>query len=77
LRVLVASGLFDLATPYSATCWTLDQLDLAPAQRGRLRHHTYGAGHMMYSRQADLEALKADLVAWLEQVPAGVAPTGA
>jgi hypothetical protein len=32
---------------------------------------------MMYSRQADLEALKADLVAWLEQVPAGVAPTGA
>jgi carboxypeptidase C (cathepsin A) len=77
LRVLVASGLFDLATPYSATCWTLDQLDLAPAQRTQLRHHTYGAGHMMYSRQADLEALKADLVAWLEQVPAGVAPTGA
>jgi carboxypeptidase C (cathepsin A) len=69
LRVMVASGLYDLATPYSATTWTLDQLDLAPAQRAQLRHHTYGAGHMMYSRQADLEALKTDLVAWLADVP--------
>lgn len=69
LKVLVASGLYDLATPYSATTWTLDQLDLAPAQQAQLRHRIYGAGHMMYSRQADLEALKTDLVDWLAEVP--------
>jgi carboxypeptidase C (cathepsin A) len=65
LRVFVASGLYDLGTPYSATDWSLAQLDIPPALHGRITHHTYGAGHMMYTRQADLTALKNDLARWL------------
>ncbi|MFZ2986560.1 S10 family peptidase [Ideonella sp.] len=69
LRVLVASGVYDLATPVSATDWMLDQLDLQPAQRSQLRHCRYGAGHMMYSRQADLLQMHQDLGDWLAVLP--------
>jgi carboxypeptidase C (cathepsin A) len=65
LRVFVASGRYDLGTPYSASDWSLAQLDAPPDVLKRLEHHYYDAGHMMYSRQADLEKLKADLAAWL------------
>jgi carboxypeptidase C (cathepsin A) len=65
LRLFVASGLYDLATPVSATEWSLAQLDLPPALRARITHHHYQAGHMMYTREADLARMKADLAAWL------------
>ena len=65
LRVLVASGHYDLGTPYSASNWSLAQLDAPPELLQRVEHHYYDAGHMMYTREADLMKLKADLVAWL------------
>ncbi len=65
LRVLVASGHYDLGTPYSATDWSLAQLDVPPEVLARVSHHYYGAGHMMYTREADMRKLKGDLAAWL------------
>ena len=65
LRVLVASGHYDLGTPYSATDWSLAQLDVPPEVMARVEHHYYDAGHMMYTREADLHKLKGDLAAWL------------
>ena len=65
LKVLVASGRYDLGTPYSASNWSLAQLDAPPDVLARIEHHYYDAGHMMYTREADLVKLKADLVAWL------------
>jgi carboxypeptidase C (cathepsin A) len=65
LRVLVASGHYDLGTPYSATDWSLAQLDAPPEVLARITHRYYDAGHMMYTRQADLAQLKADLSEWL------------
>jgi carboxypeptidase C (cathepsin A) len=65
LKLLVASGRYDLGTPYSATDWSLAQLDLPAAVRQRITHRYYDAGHMMYTRDADLRQLKADLMAWL------------
>jgi carboxypeptidase C (cathepsin A) len=65
LKVLVASGRYDLGTPYSATDWSLAQLDVPADVRTRVTHHYYDAGHMMYTRQADLEALHHDLTLWL------------
>ena len=65
LKVLVASGRYDLGTPYSATDWSLAQLDIPADVRTRLTHRYYDAGHMMYTREADLRQLKADLAAWL------------
>jgi carboxypeptidase C (cathepsin A) len=64
LRVLVASGHYDLGTPYSATDYSLAQLDIPDTVRQRITHHYYDAGHMMYTREADLRKLRADLAAW-------------
>lgn len=65
LRVFVASGLYDLATPYLATRYTLDHLSLDEAQRGNVRLAEYEAGHMMYIHAPSLARLKADLAAFL------------
>jgi carboxypeptidase C (cathepsin A) len=65
LRVFVASGHFDLGTPSTASDWSLAQLDITPELRQRITHRYYDAGHMMYTRQADLAQLNADLVDWL------------
>jgi carboxypeptidase C (cathepsin A) len=65
LRVLVASGRYDLGTPYSATDWSLAQLDAPPEVLDRVTHRYYDAGHMMYTRSVDLKQLKDDLAGWI------------
>ncbi len=65
LRVLVASGRYDLGTPYSASDWSLAQLDAPAEVLARVEHHYYDAGHMMYTREHDLVKLERDLAAWL------------
>lgn len=65
MKVLVASGRYDLGTPYSATDWSLAQLDAPVEVLQRIVHRYYDAGHMMYTRGADLAQLKNDLADWL------------
>jgi carboxypeptidase C (cathepsin A) len=65
LKVLVASGHYDLGTPYSASNWSLAQLDAPPEVLARIEHHYYDAGHMMYTREEDMTQLKADVATWL------------
>jgi len=67
LRVFVASGRYDLGTPYSATDWSLAQLDAPPEVLTRIEHRYYEAGHMMYTREPDLIQLKRDLAAWMQR----------
>ena len=67
LRVLVASGHFDLGTPSTASDWSLAQLDIPADVRARITHQYYDAGHMMYTRDEDLAKLKKDLAAWLDE----------
>jgi carboxypeptidase C (cathepsin A) len=65
LKVLAASGRYDLGTPYSASDWSLAQLNVPASVMARVQHRYYDAGHMMYTRQADLVQLKADVAAWM------------
>jgi carboxypeptidase C (cathepsin A) len=60
LKVLIASGYYDLATPYAATEYTFAHMDLAPAFRENIRFEEYEAGHMMYVNPASLAKLKKD-----------------
>ncbi|MFC4640162.1 S10 family peptidase [Deinococcus hohokamensis] len=66
LKVLVASGYFDFATPYHATRHTLDHLQLDPSLRGNLSETFYEAGHMMYVALPSLEQQAVDLTAFIE-----------
>ncbi|MGH7735740.1 MAG: S10 family peptidase, partial [Gemmatimonadales bacterium] len=66
LRVLVASGHFDLGTPSTASDWSLAQLDIPADVRQRVTHRYYDAGHMMYVYEPALTKLKANVAAFIE-----------
>jgi carboxypeptidase C (cathepsin A) len=57
MKLLVAHGLFDLATPYFGTRIVLDQL---PAYAGpdRVRFVVYPGGHMFYAREGARKAFR-------------------
>ena len=70
LRVHVANGYYDLATPYFATEHTFRHLALDPALRANLSMSYYEAGHMMYVQRRSLLALRENLAAFLGQASA-------
>jgi len=61
LKVFVANGYFDLATPFGGSEYTFDHLGLDPALRGNVQFGYYESGHMIYLSVPALKALKADL----------------
>jgi carboxypeptidase C (cathepsin A) len=65
MRVLVASGYYDLATPYAASEYTLSHMRLDPALRKNIHVEEYEAGHMMYVHEPSLKKLKVDLAGFL------------
>jgi len=65
LKVFVACGYYDLATPYFAAKYTIDHMELDPALRGNITVRCYEAGHMMYIHKPSLVALKQDLAAFV------------
>lgn len=65
LKVYVANGYFDLATPYLATRYTFKHLDLDRSLLGNIRMGYFEAGHMMYIHIPSLVKLRADLVDFL------------
>lgn len=68
LRVFVANGYYDLATPYLATRYTFNHLDLDVSLRGNIHMKHYEAGHMMYVHDPSLAQLKADLDTFMANV---------
>jgi carboxypeptidase C (cathepsin A) len=67
MRVLIASGYYDLATPYRAVEHTLAGLTLDPSLRKNISIEKYESGHMMYVHAPSLEKLKRDGVALIER----------
>ncbi len=67
MRVFVASGYHDLATPYYATEYTMNHLMVRPELRGNIEIHEYAAGHMMYASMPELQKLKRDLDGFYER----------
>ena len=66
MKLFVASGYYDLATPYFATDYTVAHLGLEPEERGRITTREYAAGHMMYIHTGELAKLKKDAAAFVE-----------
>jgi len=67
LKVFVANGYYDLATPYFATEYTFNHLGLDPELQPNLSMGYYEAGHMMYVHLPSLAKLKADLAAFIRR----------
>jgi carboxypeptidase C (cathepsin A) len=66
LKVFVANGHYDLATPYLATRYTFDHIGLPPDLRSNVSMGYYEAGHMMYLNTPSRVALKADLAHFIQ-----------
>jgi carboxypeptidase C (cathepsin A) len=65
MKVFVASGYYDMATPYFATEYTLSNMNLEPVLRQNVTQKYYEAGHMMYIEKTSLAKLKSDIVAFI------------
>jgi carboxypeptidase C (cathepsin A) len=66
LRVFVANGYYDLATPYFATEYTFNHLELDSKLEKHVSMGYYEAGHMMYLQKASLEKLRSDLGGFIQ-----------
>lgn len=66
LRVFVACGLYDLATPHLAAEHTFAHLGPIPRFAERVAFRRYPAGHMMYIHEPSLAALGADMAAFVD-----------
>ncbi|MGH9160338.1 MAG: S10 family peptidase, partial [Vicinamibacteraceae bacterium] len=75
LRVLVANGYYDLATPFFATEYTFNHLAFDGDYRQRVRMTYYEAGHMMYIHGPSLERLKRELASFIAGASNAPEPT--
>jgi carboxypeptidase C (cathepsin A) len=66
MQVLVQQGYYDLATPYLATDYYLDHLDIADELRSNIVLKHYEAGHMMYVHEPSLVGFKSDLAEFIK-----------
>lgn len=73
MKLFVASGYYDLATPYFATEYTLAHMGLDPEAAASITTAEYPAGHMMYIEGGSLAKLKTDVAVFLA---AALEPTG-
>jgi carboxypeptidase C (cathepsin A) len=73
LKVQLNGGYYDLATPYFAAVYELNQLPIEASLDGNIEMHFYTSGHMVYAHEPDLKALHANVAAFIErtQNPAG------
>lgn len=57
LKVMIANGYFDLATPFFATEYTVNHIGLEPALSNHISLTYCEAGHMLYTRKTCLDSL--------------------
>ena len=61
LRVFIANGYYDLATPFAATKYTFARMQLEPELRAHVSMDFFKAGHMMYIDRREHQKLKKDV----------------
>ena len=66
MKVFVASGYYDMATPYFAAEYTISAMNLEPELRRNISVSYYEAGHMMYIEKTSLRKLRNDVGAFID-----------
>lgn len=66
MKVFVAFGYYDMATPYYAAEYTLNHMNLTPSMHANIQRGHYEAGHMMYIDIKSLAQLKKDAAAFVQ-----------
>jgi carboxypeptidase C (cathepsin A) len=66
LKVFIANGYYDLATPFFGTEYVFSHMGLDESLRGNIGMYYYEAGHMMYIHMPALEQMKKDLASFID-----------
>jgi carboxypeptidase C (cathepsin A) len=66
MKIFLAQGYYDMATPFYAAEYTVSALNLDPALRRNVHFEYYEAGHMMYIETKSLAKLKRDAAAFIQ-----------
>lgn len=61
LKIFVASGLYDLVTPFAVAEFDINHLHLPLKLRSKIEFKTYEGGHMMYMNKSIHEKLTSDI----------------
>src|SRR6202050_5537358 len=67
LKVELNGGYYDLATPYFAAVYELHQLPIQASLQNNIEMHFYPSGHMVYAHEPALQALHANVAAFIEK----------
>ncbi|PYS86958.1 MAG: peptidase S10 [Acidobacteria bacterium] len=67
MKILVAQGYYDMATPFYAAEYTFSAMNLDPTLRKNINFEYYEAGHMMYIEKNSLAKLKRDASAFIQR----------
>jgi carboxypeptidase C (cathepsin A) len=67
LNVFVACGYYDLATPYLAAKYTINQMKLDPTLKDNITTEFYNSGHMVYYPKDMMIKLRKDMVKFYEK----------
>ena len=64
MRIFVAQGYFDFATPFFAAEYSLSRTGFP---QDRIEYQYYGSGHMMYVRDDDRSKLSRDIRSFIRR----------
>lgn len=67
MRVMIAAGYYDMATPFYAAEYTVSAMNLDPTLRKNISFTYYDSGHMMYIEKGSLKKLKDDAAAFIQR----------
>jgi carboxypeptidase C (cathepsin A) len=66
MKLFVAAGYYDLATPPATSKYSVEHMRLPPHLQDNIDYHTYEGGHMMYIYEPSMKQLRKDIEAFYE-----------
>ncbi|CAN5428659.1 peptidase S10 [soil metagenome] len=76
MKIMICSGYYDLATPFTAADFTVNQMPLDKSLRANFVQKYYEGGHMFYLNPSAHEALKRDVDEFYQTALKGSANSG-
>jgi carboxypeptidase C (cathepsin A) len=70
MQVMFNNGYFDMATPFFATEYTIEHMNLPDAQRANIHEYFYPVGHMLYLNLKAMPALQKNIDTFIENASA-------
>ena len=71
MKVMLAGGYFDLATPYFEGIYEMHHLQIPAALQSNISYHYYQAGHMIYVKEDVLKQFRADVAEFIKSTEGG------